>query len=167
MHTIKVAVLVANGFLETDYIMMQRAFQAQGAKVSMISVETALTNSWRGSEWGLHFSADAQLSTALAADFDALIIPGGQRAMDKLQMTAHTARFLNGFLNAGKPVMMMNDATQLMSYIERPAIAFEDGQDFVTMGHVFAMRTEGHQDEMIVKEVMGFMASCPDMSKAA
>lgn len=113
MHE-KVAILVANGFNEAEMVTAQKLLQKQGAYTRLISMDHGLVNSWTGTAWGHHFAADCVISTALAADFSMLLIPGGRRSVEKLKLTAHTQRFINGFLNAGKPLALMGDAIELL-----------------------------------------------------
>ncbi|MAE51526.1 MAG: DJ-1/PfpI family protein [Micavibrio sp.] len=115
----KIAILVANGFTEQDLTHTQRALQAKGANTRIIGMDQGVVNSWTGEAWGHHFAADCALNTALAADFDMLIIPGGRRSVEKLKLTAHTRRFLGGFIDAGKPVALFNDALELLIFSER------------------------------------------------
>ncbi|MCD8562566.1 MAG: DJ-1/PfpI family protein [Alphaproteobacteria bacterium] len=110
----KVAILVANGFNEQEMTLTQKLMQKLGAHTRLISMDHGLVNSWTGTAWGHHFAADCVLSSALAADFSMLLIPGGRRSVEKLKLTAHTQRFINGFLNAGKPLALMGDAVQLL-----------------------------------------------------
>lgn len=117
----KIAVLVANGFCEQALTQMQRALQPLGAVIRVISMDQGLVNSWNGEGWGLTFAPDGVLSEALAADFSALIVPGGQRSNEKLKLTAHTRRFINGFLDTAKPVVMAGDAIDLLVHIEKIA----------------------------------------------
>lgn len=112
----KVAVLVANGFCEKDLTETQRSLQKAGASIRIISMDNGLVNGWNGDAWGLHYAADTTLNTALAADFSALVIPGGQRSIEKLKLTAHTKRFINGFLSACKPVIAFDDALDLLVF---------------------------------------------------
>ncbi len=111
----KAAILVANGFNENEMTMFQRGMMEAGAYPKIISVENGLANGWQGNGWGHYFAVDCQLSDALAADFDILIIPGGQRSLDKLKLTAHTRRFIGGFMAAHKPIMSTGDAVNLLS----------------------------------------------------
>lgn len=115
----KIAILVANGFTEQDLTHTQRALQAKGANTRIIGMDNGLVNSWTGDAWGHHFAADCALNTALAADYDMLIIPGGRRSVEKLKLTAHTRRFLGGFMDAGKPVAIFDDAVELLTFAER------------------------------------------------
>ena len=80
----------------------------------IISPDAGLVNGWAGDHWGHHYAVDAALGTALSGDYDMLIVPGGQRSLDKLKMTAHTKRFINGFLVSEKPVVMYGDALHVL-----------------------------------------------------
>lgn len=111
---VKVALLAANGFSQDDMIAAQKALLAAGANVRIVSPENGLVNGWDGKGWGHHFAVDAQLSTALAADYSILVIPGGQRSIEKLNLTAHTKRFISSFIEADKPVVIMNNALHIL-----------------------------------------------------
>lgn len=117
----KLAVLVANGFCENDYTSIQRTLQPLGAEMRIISMDHGLVNSWKDENWGLNFAADNALSAALAADFTMLVIPGGQRSIEKLKLTAHTRRFIGGFMDTGKPVVAFAEAVQLIAFAQKLA----------------------------------------------
>lgn len=110
----KIAILVANGCTEQDMTEAQRALIEAGATTKIISPDAGLVNGWSGNHWGHHYAVDAALSTALSGDYDMLIIPGGQRSLDKLKLTAHSKRFINGFLVSDKPVVAYGDALHIM-----------------------------------------------------
>lgn len=115
----KVAILVANGFDETDMTHAQRRLNALGATMKIISTENGLVNSWVGTGWGHHFPTDGHVSTVLAADYDALYIPGGRRSLEKLKDNAHARRIVRGFFDAGKPMMLMGCAVEMLAAAER------------------------------------------------
>lgn len=115
----KLAVLVANGFCEKDLTEMQRALLKTGANVRIIGMDQGLVNSWNENGWGLNFAADQMLSEALGANFSMLVIPGGQRSVDKLKLTAHTRRFIGSFLDARKPVVAFDQAVELVAFAQR------------------------------------------------
>src|SRR5512135_1854906 len=114
-----VAILVANGFEETQMTEPQRALLAAGATLKVISPEQALVNGWLGRAWGHYFPVDVSLSTALAADFDALLVPGGKRSIEKLAGLAHTKRFIRGFADGNKAIVMVGHAPSLLAIAER------------------------------------------------
>lgn len=109
---------MSNGFCEADFLSIQKAMIEQGASLRIVSMDSGLVNGWDGKGWGHNFAVDAPLNTALGIDYDALIIPGGQRSLDKLKLTAHSRRFVGSFLAAMKPVICMGDAVQLLAYTD-------------------------------------------------
>ncbi len=116
LHGIKIAILVANGFNQQDFTAAQKALGSEGASLKLVSPDQGLVNGWEGSGWGHHFPVDQQLATALGADFDMLVVPGGQRSMDKLKTTAHTKRFVNSFMVSDKKVFLFGDAVALLDF---------------------------------------------------
>ncbi len=114
-----IAILAANGFEETEMTGPQRALLAAGAVVKLVSPEQALVNGWHGGAWGHYFPVEVPLSSALAADFDGLIVPGGERSVQKLVGTPHMQRFVKGFMDGEKPVAVIGGATNLLAVADR------------------------------------------------
>ena len=114
----KIAVLISNGFNENEFLMIQKAMIAEGAVLKLVSTDSGLVNGWDGKGWGHNFAVDAQLNTALGIDYDAMIVVGGQRSLDKLKLTAHSRRFIGSFMAAMKPVICMGDAVQLLAHTD-------------------------------------------------
>lgn len=114
---LNVAILVANGFHEIEMTTFQRALLEAGAHPKLISVETSLAHGWQDKGWGHYHPVDKHLSDALAADYDVLIVPSGYRGHEKLKQTAHTRRFIGGFMMGYKPVLAMGDSVKMMAEI--------------------------------------------------
>ncbi len=115
----KVAILVANGFIESEFIQMQKTMRELNVDMKIVSANQGLVNGWDGQGWGHNYAVDAQINTALGADYDVLVIPGGTRSHDKLKMTAHTKRFIGSMMMAQKPVMAIGDSVNLLSETEQ------------------------------------------------
>ncbi len=115
----KIAVLLANGFEEKSFLAAQKVMLEMGATIRLISTNQGLVNGWDGNAWGHNYAVDAPLNTALGVDFEAIVIPGGERSVEKLKMTAHTRRFIGSFMAANKPVIAMGDAIALMAHAEQ------------------------------------------------
>ena len=81
----KVAVLVASGFNENHFLKAQKVMQDMSMNVKIISMNQGLVNGWNEENemagWGHNYPVDEQLNSALGVDYDALIIPGGQRSI--------------------------------------------------------------------------------------
>jgi protease I len=119
----KVAFLVANGFFEADLVEAQKSIQTLGADTRIISMDQGLVSSLNEQGWGLNFASDQPLNESLAADYSAVVVPGGRRSIEKLQLTAHTRRFLRGFYETGKPVCVIGEGVQLLGFAEIDAEA--------------------------------------------
>lgn len=114
-----VAVLVANGFEELQMTEPQRALINAGATVKIVSPENSLVNGWLDTAWGHYFPIDVALSEMLAADYDALLIPGGVRGFNKLATNPHTNRVLRGMIDGGKATAMLGHSVSLLAKAER------------------------------------------------
>ncbi|HYD30613.1 MAG TPA: DJ-1/PfpI family protein [Azospirillaceae bacterium] len=110
-----IAILVANGFEETEMTESQRALLKAGAAVRVISVEKGLVNGWQGKGWGHYFPVDKMVGEALGADYDMLLLPGGERSTAKLSQSAHTRRIVGHFLDARKPIAAMDAGIELLA----------------------------------------------------
>ena len=125
-----IAIMVASGFDETAFIAIQRAMMTAGGKLKVVSREAGLTNAWSGIGWGMSYPADATLSTTLAVDYDALIIPSGSRHIESLKTEAHAKRVLRAFLREDMPVLLQGEAISLIDLIQddadRPKLADAD-----------------------------------------
>ncbi|MEO0393391.1 MAG: DJ-1/PfpI family protein [Pseudomonadota bacterium] len=115
----QIAILVANGFEEVHFTEVQRRFASTGAQVTVISPENGLVNGWHENSWGHYFPIDKQLGDVLAADYSALIIPGGKRSIDKLTENPHGRRIVTGFVDAEKPMVVFGEAASLLTTFER------------------------------------------------
>ena len=116
-----IAIMVASGFDESAFIAIQRAMMPAGGKLKVVSREAGLTNAWSGQGWGMSYPADATLSTTLAIDYDALIVPSGSRHIESLKTEAHAKRVLRAFLREDMPVLLQGEAISLIDLIEDDA----------------------------------------------
>ena len=109
----KVAILISNGFEQKSMIEAQKLLQDMGANVRVVSPEHGIVTGRDNQNWGHNFAVDQALNTALGADYDVLVIPGGRKSHDKLALTAHSRRFISSFMDAEKPVILIDDAPYL------------------------------------------------------
>ena len=109
-----VAIIMASGFEETELTEPQRALLKAGATVKTISPDQGLANGWHGKGWGHFFPIDLSIGEVLGADFDALLLPGGERSLAKLALNPHTKRIVGHFLDAGKPIAAIDQGVSLL-----------------------------------------------------
>ena len=123
-HTLtgkKIMILIANGFEEAHFTEIQRSLMNAGASLAVVAPENGLVNSWHGNGWGHYYPSDKPIATTLAADYDMLVIPGGDRARVKLDQNAHCARILRSFADGGKPIAALAEGVGLL--VKAPSLA--------------------------------------------
>ncbi len=146
----KVMLLVANGFAQMDFITLQREMNSLKADMTVVSSEKNLVNGFNGAEWGLTFPVDQQIDTVLGSDFDAIIIVGGPQSVKRLQDNAHSARILEAFAEADKPVILLNEA-----------------KAFDVAGSSRVLEIDGEVTDEIVVDVVSHIGGTEELAKAA
>ncbi len=99
-----IAILVANGFEQSEMTEPKQALLNAGAQVAIISPEKHKVKGWKDGNWGDEFAIDLALSKADANDYDALLLPGGVMNPDKLRLNELAVNFVNQFVMDDKPI---------------------------------------------------------------
>lgn len=100
----KVAMLVTDGFEESEFVQPLESLKQAGAEVEVVSLKGGMVKSWSGKNWGKEYSVDRTAEEANAHDYDALVLPGGVMNPDKLRMNQDAVNFVTGFFDDGKPI---------------------------------------------------------------
>jgi protease I len=100
----KVAILVTDGFEQSEMTEPRKALQAEGAETVIVSPKEGKIKGWQHTDWGDEFEVDVKLTQARAEDFDALLLPGGVMNPDHLRLEPKAAELVRSFFEAGKPV---------------------------------------------------------------
>lgn len=100
----KVAILVTDGFEQVELIEPKEALEQAGAVTQIISPKPDWVKGWNHTVWGDEYTVDVPLEKANAADYDALLLPGGVMNPDKLRRDERALKFVKAFFDAGKPV---------------------------------------------------------------
>jgi len=100
----RVAIVVTDGFEQVEMTSPRKALDGAGVKTTLIAPHAGQVKAWDKTDWGKKFDVDLTLEKAKAADFDALLLPGGVMSPDKLRMDARAVAFVKAFFDDGKPV---------------------------------------------------------------
>ena len=102
----KIAFLVANaGVEQVELTTPWEALRDAGADTVLVAPEKDTVQAFNNDvEKGDTFDADQAVGDTSAADFDALVLPGGTTNPDKLRMDEQAVAFVKAFADAGKPV---------------------------------------------------------------
>lgn len=115
---LKIAIMVADGFGEKNFIEIQKMLMGQNSQLKVISASTGLVQGRTETQLGMSYPVDSQLSETLAVDFDALIIPSGEAHIAALAEELHAARIIKAFLRENMPVLVQGDSLKLISEID-------------------------------------------------
>lgn len=100
----KIAILVADGFEQVELTKPKQAFEEEGAQTFVISPMSDRVQGWNHFDKADYFDVDVPLDKANAADYDALLLPGGVANPDQLRTMDKAVTFVKSFFDAGKPV---------------------------------------------------------------
>lgn len=100
----KVAILVADGFEESEFTQPLEALKNAGAQVEVVSLKSGKVKAWAEKDWGGEYEVDATVDQANAKDYDALVLPGGVMNPDYLRVNAEAVNFVGGFFDDSKPI---------------------------------------------------------------
>ncbi|MDO5758633.1 MAG: type 1 glutamine amidotransferase domain-containing protein [Rhodobacterales bacterium] len=100
----KVAILATNGFEQSELETPLKALKDAGATVHVIAPEGGQIRGWDGGDWGSNVEVDHDLNAVNAADYDALVLPGGQINPDLLRVNSDAVAFVQSFWSAKKPI---------------------------------------------------------------
>jgi protease I len=100
----KVAILVADGFEESEFAQPLEALKEAGAHVDVISLKPGKVKSWSKGNWSKEYDVDKTVDNADAMDYHALVLPGGVMNPDKLRTNTDAVSFVGGFFEDSKPV---------------------------------------------------------------
>ncbi|WP_109698095.1 type 1 glutamine amidotransferase domain-containing protein [Chitinophaga deserti] len=100
----KVAVLVANGFEESEFTEPVKALKNAGAEVTVVSLKSGKVKAWAEKNWGGEYDVDATVDKVSSESFDALVLPGGVMNPDLLRASKDAVEFVKGFSEEAKPI---------------------------------------------------------------
>lgn len=106
LHGRRIAFLVDNsGVEQIELVTPRTAMEEAGATTQLIAPEAGTVQGFENDvEQADTFQADLAVGSASAADFDALVLPGGTTNADGLRQNSDAVALVKSFVDAGKPV---------------------------------------------------------------
>ncbi len=99
-----VAIIVANGFEQSEFEVPRKALLDEGAQVDVISLKAGKVKAWKDKNWGDEFEVDHTIDEVESGNYDALVLPGGVMNPDALRTNDNVVDFVADFLDEGKPI---------------------------------------------------------------
>ncbi len=110
----RILILATNGFEQAELEVPRDRLTEAGAEVFVVSPEPGVIRGWAGSDWGQSVKVDLTLATVKDADYDALVLPGGQINPDLLRVNADALALIKAFYASGKPIAAVCHAPWLL-----------------------------------------------------
>ena len=117
----KIAILATDGFEQSELLSPQSALLEAGADIEVVSIKEGQITGWNKDNWGEKVTVDKLAANANAADYDALLLPGGLFNPDSLRQDSDAKAFVDGFFGAkkNKPVAAICHAPWLLAEINK------------------------------------------------
>jgi protease I len=110
-NTKRVAILIESNVEDSEFQVPYAALTEAGALISVLGSRT--NEKYAGKQGKLSIEADGTTTEMRAADFDAVIIPGGM-APDRMRTNMKTVRFVQDALEQGKLVAAVCHGPQVL-----------------------------------------------------
>lgn len=104
LSDVKIAMLVSNGFEQSEMAEPKKALEEAGATVDLISPDVPKVKGWLHKNWGDEFQVDVELNKADPNKYKALVLPGGVMNPDRLRITDEAIAFIKKFVDSDKPI---------------------------------------------------------------
>jgi protease I len=102
----RIAVLMTDGVEQVEYTAPRTFLEQQGAQVTLVSPKGVgqEIQGFNHMSPGDKFKVEMNVQDARAADFDALVLPGGVANPDQLRLKPEAISFIRAFGEANKPI---------------------------------------------------------------
>ena len=104
---IRVAVLVTDGVEQVELLDPKKALEKEGAEVVVISPHSGKLQGFKHHDQADKIAIDMELNKATAADFDAVLLPGGVINADALRIEKKAQEMVREMDGAGKPIAVI------------------------------------------------------------
>ena len=112
---IRVAILAADGVEESELTEPRKFLDQLGANTTLLSPKNGEIQAMRHHEKSEMIRVDRPLAGANAADYDAVLLPGGAMSADTLRMSEEARRFVRDADRDGKPLAVICHAPWLLA----------------------------------------------------
>jgi len=110
----RIAILATNGFEQAELEVPRDSLKQAGATVEVVSLQAGEIKGWDKKDWGRPVKVDKTLDQVSAADYDAIVLPGGQINPDLLRVEPKALQLIKDIFNAKKVVAAVCHAPWLL-----------------------------------------------------
>jgi len=111
----RVLIIATDGFEQSELMEPMRLLKEAGAQVTIASLKPGEIRGWDQKDWGKSVEVDMVIGAVVSADYDALLLPGGQMNPDILRMEHKVIEVIREFDAARKPIAAICHAPWLLA----------------------------------------------------
>jgi protease I len=104
LNGMTIAILVTDGFEQSEFTEPRAALEQQGAITKVISAQRGKVHGFHHDVKGDSFDVDLTFSEASPEDFDAVLLPGGVMNGDQIRIIPEAQDFVRSMDDEGKPI---------------------------------------------------------------
>lgn len=109
-----IAILATDGFEQSELEVPRDTLRQAGAVIEIVSLQSGEIKGWDKDDWGAAVLVDKTLDAARPADYDALVLPGGQINPDLLRVEPKAIAFIKSFWTDNKVIAAICHAPWLL-----------------------------------------------------
>lgn len=110
----KILIMATNGFEESELTVPLNKLRNAGATVHVATLDGEKIKGWDQDHWSVDVPGDLKIADVDVADYDALVLPGGQINPDLLRVEADAIDRIKDFVQKGKIVAAICHAPWLL-----------------------------------------------------
>lgn len=110
----RILIMATDGFEQSELEQPLERLQDAGADIDIASIEMGDITGWDEDDWGDEIEVDLKFSDVDIANYDALVLPGGQINPDLLRVNEDAISLIRDFAATGKPVAAVCHAPWLL-----------------------------------------------------
>src|SRR5438309_4226312 len=103
----RIAIIVTDGFEQVEMTSPREALEKAGAKCTLLAPKDGQVQGVKHHEKTDKFKVDMTLASANAADFDAVLLPGGVINADAIRIDKKAQQLVQEIDRAGKPIAVI------------------------------------------------------------
>lgn len=124
----RILILATNGFEQSELTVPRDELRKAGARVDVASPDGKPIRGWKMKDWGDTIAVDHKIVEVNPADYDALVLPGGQMNPDQLRINQDAMNIVRSFVDQQKVIAAICHGPWLL--IEANAVRGRDVTSF-------------------------------------
>ncbi|SEW20702.1 protease I [Cognatiyoonia koreensis] len=114
LNAAKILILSTDGFEQSELMVPLEKLREHGATVHVATPDAKDIKGWDQDNWGETVRGDIDLKDVSVADYDAIVLPGGQINPDLLRVNEDAVSLVRKFVSEGKIVAAICHAPWLL-----------------------------------------------------